>query len=181
MTSTASAAASAESGAGEPGATDPPGTAEAGAAEGTAAGDLAAVAGIAGRGLAGLRSTRTFGEPGAPLRRRSRRVRPYALTGGRTETRYHLLVETLISVPRYDPDLAGTLMPESRALYERARTPLSIAELSVLLAIPLGVVRVLVSDLAAQGAVFIHPTAHALLHDRNVLERILHGLQELPV
>lgn len=112
---------------------------------------------------------------------RSRRIRPYALTGGRTRARHQLLVETLISVPRYDPSLADKLMPESKALYERARAQVSIAELSSLLNIPLGVVRVLVSDLAAQGAVYIHPTAHAYHHDRNVLERILNGLKQLPV
>ncbi|GAA5166968.1 MULTISPECIES: DUF742 domain-containing protein [Amycolatopsis] len=112
---------------------------------------------------------------------RSKRIRPYTLTGGRTRGRHQLLVETLISVPRYDPALADRLMPESKALYERARSQVSIAELSSLLTIPLGVVRVLVSDLAAQGAVFIHPTAHAYHHDRNVLERILNGLKQLPV
>ncbi|SNQ47278.1 conserved hypothetical protein [Frankia canadensis] len=122
--------------------------------------------------------------PGATARaprRRSRRVRPYALTGGRTRARHHLLVETMISVPRYDPALSASLMPESKALYERARGQLSIAELSAMLSIPLGVVRVLISDLASQGAVFIHPTANAYPHDRGVLERILHGLRELPV
>ena len=112
---------------------------------------------------------------------RSKRVRPYALTGGRTRSRHHLLVETLVSVPRYDPALSEALMPESKALYERARSQLSIAELSALLAIPLGVVRVLISDLAAQGAVLIHPTAHAFRNDLGVLERILSGLRELPV
>ncbi|MEU6641535.1 DUF742 domain-containing protein [Saccharomonospora sp. NPDC046836] len=112
---------------------------------------------------------------------RSKRIRPYALTGGRTKSRYDLLVETLISVPQYDPSLSDSLMPESRQLYERARTRVSIAELSVLLNVPLGVVRVLVSDLAAQGAIYIHPTAHAYQHDRNVLERILDGLKRLPV
>ncbi|MCK9901949.1 DUF742 domain-containing protein [Frankia sp. Cpl3] len=112
---------------------------------------------------------------------RSRRIRPYALTGGRTRARHHLLMETMVSVPRYDPTLSETLMPESRALYERARSQLSIAELSAMLAIPLGVVRVLISDLAAQGAVLLHPTAHTYHHDRTVLERILSGLRELPV
>ncbi|WP_041254842.1 DUF742 domain-containing protein [Frankia sp. EAN1pec] len=112
---------------------------------------------------------------------RSKRIRPYALTGGRTRARHHLLVETLVSVPSYDPTLSDTLMPESKALYERARSQLSIAELSVMLSIPLGVVRVLISDLAAQGAILIHPTAHTYHHDRNVLERILSGLRELPV
>jgi hypothetical protein len=118
---------------------------------------------------------------GAPTRPRSKRIRPYTLTGGRTRGRHDLLLETLVSVPRYDPALGEALMPESKALYERARGQLSIAELSALLSIPLGVVRVLISDLATQGAVFIHPTAHAYQHDRNVLERILSGLRQLPV
>jgi hypothetical protein len=112
---------------------------------------------------------------------RSRRIRPYALTGGRTRPRYELLVEALVSVPRYDPSLADSLMPESRALYERARTRVSIAELSVALSAPLGVVRVLLSDLAAQGAIYIHPTAHTNRHDREMLGRILDGLERLRV
>jgi hypothetical protein len=72
-------------------------------------------------------------------------------------------------------------MPESKAIYERARTRISIAELSVVLALPLGVIRVLASDLASQGALFIHPTFYAYQHDTNVLERILDGLKRLPV
>jgi hypothetical protein len=116
-----------------------------------------------------------------PVKMRSRRIRPYALTGGRTKTRHHLLVETLISVTQYDSSLSESLMPESKSLYEHARNRTSIAELSVALDLPLGVVRVLVSDLAAQGAVFIHPTAYAYQNDPNVLERILDGLKRLPV
>jgi hypothetical protein len=72
-------------------------------------------------------------------------------------------------------------MPESRTLYERSRVRTSIAELSVALDLPLGVVRVLISDLASQGAVFIHPTVYAFQNDLNVLERILDGLKRLPV
>ncbi|SFO87283.1 Protein of unknown function [Amycolatopsis arida] len=121
------------------------------------------------------------GDDTSGTRKRSRRVRPYALTGGRTRTRHHLLVETLVSVPRYDPALADSLMPESRTLYERARTQTSVAELSSTLNLPLGVVRVLVSDLAAEGALYIHPTAYAYHHDLNVLGRILDGLKRLPV
>lgn len=117
-----------------------------------------------------------------PVRKmRSRRVRPYTLTGGRTRSRHHLLVETLISVPSYDPALADALMPESRAIYERARTRASIAELSAGLTMPLGVVRVLISDLASQGAVHIHSTAHTYSHDLSLLERVLDGLKRLPV
>jgi uncharacterized protein DUF742 len=112
---------------------------------------------------------------------KSKRVRPYTLTGGRTRTRQHLLVETLISVTDYDPVLAESLMPESRTLYTRARQRMSIAELSALLDLPLGVVRVLISDLAAQGAVYVHPTAFSYQNNPKVLERILDGLKQLPV
>lgn len=111
---------------------------------------------------------------------RSKRVRPYSLTGGRTHTQQHLLVETLVSAPQYDPVLSESLMPESRALYERARSQTSIAELSVALELPLGVIRVLIGDLATRGAIFIHPTAYAYQNDTHVLERILDGLKRLP-
>ena len=47
-------------------------------------------------------------------------VRPYVLTGGRTRTRKHPLVHTLVSVDRYDPTAAAGLSPETRRLYERA-------------------------------------------------------------
>ena len=115
------------------------------------------------------------------LAMRSKRVRLYALTGGRTKPRHHLLVETLISVPHHDPQLSATLMPESRALYEFARQTVSIAELSAQSAIPLGVIRVLISDLAAREMVFIHPTGFAYQYDQIILERILDGLKKLPV
>ena len=111
---------------------------------------------------------------------RSKRIRLYTLTGGRTRPRHHLLVETLISVPRYDHEFGLSLMPESRALYELAREMISIAELSAHLTIPLVVIRVLVSDLAAQERVVIHPTGYAYQHDRIILERILDGLKKLP-
>lgn len=111
---------------------------------------------------------------------RSRRIRLYALTGGRTRSQFHLLVETLISVPSYDPQFSSILMPESQALYEQARKTISIAELSAHLTIPLGVIRVLISDLAAQERVFIHPTGSAYQYDRIILERILDGLKKLP-
>ncbi|ASU79262.1 DUF742 domain-containing protein [Actinopolyspora erythraea] len=110
---------------------------------------------------------------------RSSRVRPYALTHGRTRTRHQLLVETMISVPDYDTEFSQKLLPESRAVYERARSPISLAELSASLDISLGVIRVLVSDLATEGAIVIHPTGQAYSYDHNILERILDGLNKL--
>jgi Protein of unknown function (DUF742) len=111
---------------------------------------------------------------------RSMRVRPYAITGGRTRPRHHLLVETLISVPHYDAQFSASLLPESQALYERARETISIAELSAHPTIPLGVIRVLLSDLAAEEMVFVHPTGYSYQYDRSILGRILDGLKKLP-
>jgi len=81
-------------------------------------------------------------------------IRPFLLTGGRTRpTRDDLRVESLIQ------SLTGatteTLRFEARRIVDICRQPTSIAELSGALAVPLGVVRVLVSDLVAEGRVSV--------------------------
>jgi hypothetical protein len=81
-------------------------------------------------------------------------IRPFLLTGGRTRpTRDDLRVESLIQ------SLSGasteTLRFEGRRIVDICRQPTSIAELSGALAVPLGVVRVLVSDLVAEGRVSV--------------------------
>ena len=45
--------------------------------------------------------------------RRHWKVRPYVLTRGRTRTRQHLLVHTLVSVTYYDAPFAATLPPDA--------------------------------------------------------------------
>jgi hypothetical protein len=56
----------------------------------------------------------------------------------------------------------------------------SIAEISADLDIPLGVVRVLVSDLADDGQLRIHPTAaNSGVPEHILLERVLRGLQTI--
>ncbi len=111
---------------------------------------------------------------------RSARVRPYAIIGGRTRSRHPLLLETLVSVLDYDPAVYQTLFAESREIYSLCREVRSIAEVSADLNMPLGVVRVLISDLADQGWIRIHPTAQGMgLPDQELLERVLRGLQTI--
>ncbi|MBV9795272.1 MAG: DUF742 domain-containing protein [Actinobacteria bacterium] len=111
---------------------------------------------------------------------RSSRVRPYAITGGRTIARMPLLLETLVSVPDYDLMVHQMLVAESRDIYALCRSVQSIAEISAALDMPLGVVRVLVSDLADDGRLRIHPTAvHAGVPEHMLLERVLRGLQTI--
>lgn len=128
--------------------------------------------------------------PALPVRGKARtsRVRPYALTGGRTRFGHVLLVETLIAtidVPEPRRELLGSVfsergMPEVRAIVDLCRAMRSVAEISAILRIPLGVVRVLLSDLADQGRIRVHGTGHGDgSPDRALLERVLSGLRRL--
>jgi hypothetical protein len=74
---------------------------------------------------------------------------------------------------------AERVMPETRAIVELCRRMRSVAEISALLRIPLGVVRVLLSDLADQGRIRVYGTGHPGNPDRALLERVLSGLRSL--
>ncbi|MCC5035492.1 DUF742 domain-containing protein [Streptomyces sp. WAC 00631] len=122
--------------------------------------------------------------------RKPARVRPYSLTGGRTRFGHVLLVETFVAAieaPEDRPELtagnwADRVMPEMRAIVELCRKMRSVAEISALLRIPLGVVRVLLSDLADQGKIRVYGNGAGTetgRPDRALLERVLSGLRRL--
>ncbi|MEU7182570.1 DUF742 domain-containing protein [Streptomyces celluloflavus] len=120
--------------------------------------------------------------------RKPARVRPYSLTGGRTKFGHVLLVETFVAAldaPEERRELTSggwgdRVMPEMRAIVELCRRMRSVAEISALLKMPLGVVRVLLSDLADQGKIRVYGTGHGTGRpDRALLERVLSGLQRL--
>ncbi|MER7462146.1 DUF742 domain-containing protein [Streptomyces sp. NPDC097981] len=114
--------------------------------------------------------------------RRPARVRPYSLTGGRTRFAQVLHVETFVASldTRASQPQAPDRMPEMPAIVEVCRRMRTIAEISALLKLPLGVVRVLVSDLADQGRVRVYGTGHGPGRpERALLERVLSGLRRL--
>lgn len=111
---------------------------------------------------------------GRPMR--SRRVRHYALVRGRTRGQRVVTGETVVSVPSGSDLSDFELSPECRQLWQRVRTPVSVARLSAELNLPLGVVRVLLCDLADKEAVSLHDEYR---YDRDVLERVLSGLEGL--
>jgi hypothetical protein len=72
------------------------------------------------------------------------------------------------------------VMPEMRAIVELCRRLRTVAEIAALLRLPLGVVRVLLSDLADQGIIRVYGTGHGPGQpDRALLERVLSGLRRL--
>ncbi|MGW7077614.1 DUF742 domain-containing protein [Streptomyces sp. NPDC054871] len=120
--------------------------------------------------------------------RKPSRVRPYSLTGGRTRFGHVLLVETFVAAleaPEERLELpqgnaTARVMPEMRAIVEICRRMRTVAEIAALLKMPLGVVRVLLSDLADQGKIRVYGTGHGPGQpDRALLERVLSGLRRL--
>ncbi|MFI7242433.1 DUF742 domain-containing protein [Streptomyces qinglanensis] len=109
-------------------------------------------------------------------------VRPYAMTGGRTRPRYQLAIEALVSSTADPMQLQG-LLPEHQRICHLCREVKSVAEISALLAIPLGVARILVADLAEAGMVAIHQPGSSSdpggAPDVTLLERVLSGLRKL--
>lgn len=112
----------------------------------------------------------------------ARVVRPYALTRGRTRPgRADLPLEALVRGVAGASDPAAT--PERRRILELARGEiLSVAELSAHLSLPLGVVRVLVGDLADAGLVVVHSGSSTMASpatNLTVLKGVLHGISSL--
>ncbi|MCM2393294.1 DUF742 domain-containing protein [Streptomyces albipurpureus] len=109
-------------------------------------------------------------------------VRPYAMTGGRTRPRYQLALEALVSTTADPARLQGQL-PEHQRICRLCFEIKSVAEISALLHIPLGVARILVADLAEAGMVAIHQPggdeAVGGQPDVTLLERVLSGLRKL--
>jgi uncharacterized protein DUF742 len=108
-------------------------------------------------------------------------VRPYAWTRGRTRANHDLKLETLISTTDDGQDETRLLQLEHRSVTTLCRYPLSVAEIAAKLSVPLGVARVVLSDMAELGLISIHRTfadddiaAHLVL-----MERVLSGLRRL--
>ncbi|KUL21758.1 hypothetical protein ADL15_49895 [Actinoplanes awajinensis subsp. mycoplanecinus] len=97
---------------------------------------------------------------------------------GRTSSRSPLLIHTLVSTGnRYDPVLAASLAPATRTLYKQARRMCSVAELSATCGLPLGLTRLLISDLLKIGQLVVHEARPS--QDLALLERLRAGLLRL--
>lgn len=109
-------------------------------------------------------------------------IRPYAVTRGRTEPARDIAIEAvLVTTPRgrQEAAFAGRDKQMIASLCDgRAQ---SLAEIASHMRVPLGVARVLVADMAAEGLLTLHDSSVSEgYEDRmELLERVLSGLRKL--
>ncbi len=110
------------------------------------------------------------------------RIRPYALTGGRTRPSVDMPLETLVRTSDRGWAIRHELSNEERRILDFAANPISLAELSAHLGVVLGVAKVLVADLVGTGALdrsTSHSPSVEAHRDVSLLERVLDGLKAL--
>ncbi|MGV9562968.1 DUF742 domain-containing protein [Streptomyces sp. NPDC003480] len=117
--------------------------------------------------------------PGEEAPVSSELVRSYVITGGRRlPSADDLSLHTLVTLAP-DRELPLGAGPEVRAIWELCGGGyLAVAEVAAHLGLPVGVARLLLSDLAEQGHLLRRaapPPAQAV--DRDLIEKVLYGLQ----
>jgi hypothetical protein len=108
-----------------------------------------------------------------------RLIRPYAITGGRTGAgEVQIDLESQIQANTRASHHLGAYRWEAAKVIEFVQTPMALVELAARLEIPVGVARVLVADLIADGAVVLH-TPVTTPNFGSLLERVLDGVRNL--
>ena len=105
-------------------------------------------------------------------------VRAYAWTGGRTRSDVPLELETLVSTTAKAEELLPTLCTEHQSIGRLCHDSQSVAEVAARLSVPLGVVRVLLGDMAKLGLITVHGNNPGA-PDIALMERVLRGLTNL--
>lgn len=107
-------------------------------------------------------------------------VRPFLLTGGRTDTgSVYLNMETLAVATLEGEDALERLHDERRTIAEATESPISVAEIAVELGVPLGVCKVLVADMAQEGLLELSEAPTGANTDIDLLTRLIDGVRAL--
>ncbi|WP_290859868.1 DUF742 domain-containing protein [Hamadaea sp.] len=104
-------------------------------------------------------------------------VRPYAITGGRVDPAgFDLIAHVVATVD--DPARGQT--PEQRAILAAAARPCAVVEVAAIVDLPLGVVRVLLADLHADGLIERYdPPSTPDGPTEQLLQAVIHGLRAI--
>jgi hypothetical protein len=89
------------------------------------------------------------------------------------------LIDTVLAEDRPQLPPGTRLNREHRRLLSRCRQPITVVDLAVDGNLPLGVVRVLLSDLATWGAVRVVQSPRGRVTNEKLLRDVLAGLQAL--
>ncbi len=111
-------------------------------------------------------------------------VRPYALTGGRTEPAAGEILDVIAVVVDSGQPVAGddplAFSPEHRRIQGLCQRPTTVADVASDMTLPVGVVRVLLADLIQQGRLTVLPQRPVGEQPSpELLKEILHGLRAL--
>jgi len=108
-------------------------------------------------------------------------VRPYAMTGGRTKpsSGEFDLIALIVSIQPVAA-VSGQLGPEQTTIIGLCQHPLSVAEISAHLDLPVGIVRVLLGDLLDSGFILTRePRKLTNLPSEPILKAVINGLRSL--
>lgn len=121
------------------------------------------------------------GDELVPVEENAASVRAYAWTAGRTRSSGRLEIETLVVTAPRAEEMFHTMRVEHQSVARLCRQTRSVAEIGALLALPVGVVRVLLDDMAGLGLVTVHhnQTTADEQPGMELMERVLRGLTNL--
>ncbi|MFF4765898.1 MULTISPECIES: DUF742 domain-containing protein [unclassified Streptomyces] len=101
-------------------------------------------------------------------------LRPYVITRGRARAAYGIALEALLTAHQAPRPLH--LNPEERTLLDLCARPTALAEAAARLGLPLGLTRVLASDLVVQGLLTV---SESVPPEVRLLRDVLAGLRRM--
>jgi hypothetical protein len=123
----------------------------------------------------GRDGTEDAGSPTA----RSATLRPFVLTSGRVDAGDREIgLETQVTL-RSEAGPAALLTPEQQAIVGLCGRPVSVAELSALLHLHLGVTKILVADMRAAGYLDVHVADTLNVQSPETILRVMRGLRAI--
>jgi hypothetical protein len=108
-------------------------------------------------------------------------VRPYAMTRGRTGPTAGTslgMIDVVVSAG-VQPPARVRVSPEQRRILALCREPMTVVDLASDIDLPVGVVRVLLSDLSQHGMIRILATPRGPVTNERLLRDVLDGLHAL--
>ena len=108
-------------------------------------------------------------------------VRPYALTGGRTRPRGESIDLLAVAKSAVDAKAIDRMLlePEQAHVLRSCRKPTAVADLASELDLPLGVVKIMLSDMRERGLITIGKPVRSGLTDPRVLKDVVDALRRL--